>query len=348
MKRTVLALAMAVTASAVLAEEESENAAPAAEKAVAAAKDAPKAAFTTLPLCRQVEGQAEVRRPGGEWETAEEGRFYPLGTSFRTDKNGRMTIAFGPESSAQIFGASEFGTRVQGLTVKSRTLVLGKGSLTLKLADNLPDGAFFVTAPGFVVKNPAGESRFDYEDMGDGDKVVVRCVTGTMGLEGRHFDIPVMRAANEVIVRTSHDNLCTFLYGTSGDYVVRLDQGLCAREEIGDDGQMKRAVEKGVSEWHLTPSTKVIITRAVPALGERMSVHTMAFDAAGERKSEFYFCEGRAEVNSGELVAKEKIDGEELAKRAAEATETTAATDAEEDSSEEKKSEEKSSDNNEE
>ena len=347
MNRTVLALAMAVTASAVLAEEGSGSNAPAAG-ATEAAKEASKAFFTTLPLCRQVEGQAEVCRPGGEWESAEEGRFYPLGTSFRTGKDGRMTVAFGPESSAQVSGVSEFGTRVQGLDVKSRTLVLGKGSLTLNLADNLPEGAFVVTAPGFAVKNPAGESRYVYEDMGDGDKVVVRCVTGTLGLSGRHFDIPVMRAANEVIVRTSHDHLCTFLYGTSGDYVVRLDRGLCAHEEIGDDGQMKRKVEKGVSEWRLSPSTKVVITRAVPSLGERMSVHTMAFDAAGERKSEFYFCEGRAEVNSGELVAKEKIDGEELAKRAAEATETTAATDAEGDSSEEKKTEEKSSDSNEE
>ena len=63
-----------------------------------------------------------------------------------------------------------------------------------------------------------------------------------------------------------------------------------------------------------------------------MSVHTMAFDASGERKSECYFCEGRAEVNSGELVAKDRRSGEELAKRAAEATETTAAKDADDDS----------------
>lgn len=63
-----------------------------------------------------------------------------------------------------------------------------------------------------------------------------------------------------------------------------------------------------------------------------MSVHTMAFDASGERKSERSFCEGRAEVNSGELIPKENVSGEELAKRAAEMTETTAAADAEETS----------------
>jgi len=90
------------------------------------------------------------------------------------------------------------------------------------------------------------------------------------------------------------------------------------------------AVEKGVKEWHLSPKTRVVINRSLPSIGERMSVHTMAFDAAGSLKSECSFCEGRAEVNSGELVAKDKIDGEELAKRAAEATETTEATDDEE------------------
>ncbi len=65
-----------------------------------------------------------------------------------------------------------------------------------------------------------------------------------------------------------------------------------------------------------------MINRAVPAIGERMSVHTMAFDAAGELQSDRVFCEGRSEVNSGELVVK-AASGEDLSKRAAEAAETT-------------------------
>ena len=158
-------------------------------------------------------------------------------------------------------------------------------------------------------------------------------VTGSLALEGRHFDIPTMRAADEVVIRTSHDHLMTFLYGTSGDYVVRLDQGLYTKEDVGDDGQITTSTEKRSSEWHLSPKTRVVISRSLPSIGERMSVHTMAFDAAGERQSECYFCEGRAEVNSGELVAKDKLTGEEIAKRAAEATETVAAEDAEDSSS---------------
>ena len=340
MKRSLIAFSLALAATAVFAE--ASESAPSEEPKTGAVRKL----FTTLPLCRVVEGTAEVCRPGESWTAAEEGRFYPLGTSFRTRGDGRMTVAFGSESSVQIAGEAAFGTRVEGLTSTSRTIVLMQGVVELKLADNLPEGAFFVTAPGFVVKNPAGDSRYTYSDEGDGDKVVVRCVTGSLALEGRHFSIPVMRSANEVVIRTSRDHLCTFLYGTSGDYVVRLDQGMASKDEIGDDGQIKKVVEKSHSEWRLSPSTKVVINRAVPAIGERMSVHTMAFDAAGERKSEFSFCEGRAEINSGELVAKEKIDGEELAKRAAEATETTAATDVDAASTEGAQSGESSSDNN--
>ena len=334
MKRIVTVFAVACVACAACAEEAEEKAEGSQEEsaeALPAAKPAQaKPPFTTLPLCRLVEGVVDVCQPKGEWVPAEEGRFYPLGTSYRAGLGGRLVLAFGPEATATIREGSAFGTRAQAIGVVSRTLVLMQGTVSLKLPENLPEGMFFVAAPGFQVKNPAGESRYDYVDVGDGDKVTVRCVTGSLAVEGRHFDIPAMRSANEVVLRTSRDHLATFLYGTSGDYVVKLDQGLRTREEFGDDGQMKRIVEKGTNEWHLTPATKVLISRAVPSIGSRMSVHTIAFDAAGERKSECYFCEGRAEINSGELVAKEKLDSEEVAKRAAEATETTAATDVDE------------------
>lgn len=316
-------------------EEKEATGAPAAsaEGTEAAVKKAPAAVFSTLPFCRAVVGVAEVQRPSADaWEPVEEGRFYPLGSSYRTGKGGKLVLAFGTDSSAILEESSSFVTRLQPLGVASRGVVLGTGTLTLALADNLREGAFFVTAPGFTVKNPAGESRYIYETTGDGDKATVRCVTGSLSVEGRHFNIQTMRAADEVVIRTSLDHLVTLLYGTSGDYVVKLDQGLRNKDEIDDEGKVHSSVEKSFTDWHLTPSTKVVITRSLPTIGERMSVHTMAFDASGERKSECYFCEGRAEVNSGELVAKDKLGSEELAKRAAEATETTAAEDVDDDS----------------
>ena len=131
-----------------------------------------------------------------------------------------------------------------------------------------------------------------------------------------------MHAADEVVITSEHDHLVTVLEGTSGDYVVKVEQGVRAGTEVDDNGAIKEVVTKDELDWHLSPRTKVNINRAVPAIGERMAVHTMAFDAAGELQSDRVFCEGRPEINSGERVVKAG-NGEELAKRAAEAAETT-------------------------
>lgn len=349
MKRTLLTIAAMAAVFATVADDEVEETAQAEETAEAEAMPevktnaAPVKVFTTLPLCRHIQGTASVRKPGKEWETAEEGRFYPLGTFYRAEKGGSLVVSMGINSTVSIAEGAEFGTREQVLGTPSRTLVLVRGAMTLKLPDNLPEGAFFVTAPGFTIRNPAGVAEINYEDKGDGDVATVLCKTGSFGIEGRHFDIPAMHAADEVRIRTSKDHLFTSLYGGSGNYVVNLDQGMCTREEFGEDGTLKTVVEKGNLAWHLSPRTQVVINRAVPAIGERMSVHTMTFDAAGTLKNERVFCEGRAEVNSGELAPQEKTKAEELAKRAAEVTETPAETNEADASAEEAKAEETTS-----
>lgn len=290
--------------------------------------------FKPLPLCRVVQGSVEVKKPGAAaWQSAEEGRFYPLGSSFRTTGKGRLEVAFGPECSASITGDASFSTKAQKIGDKSRTIILGSGEMKLDLARNLKEGLFFVTAPGFLVKNPAGTSLYTYADKGDGDEATVKCVTGALAIDGRHFQIPQMRAADKIRIRTSRDQLSTFLYGESGDYVVELDQGEKIRSEFNDDGSISKKVEKGILKWNLSPETKVRIGRMVPSVGERMSVAVMTFDASGEMKNHFAFSEGRAEVNTGELVAASKEEKAAIAKRAAEATETGAAGDTVEESS---------------
>ena len=153
MKRTIVAVAAVSAAFALFAEDEQPEAVPAVQTNVAPAKT-----FTTLPFCRRIEGQASVRKPGGEWESAEEGRFYPFGTSYRAEKGGALDLAFGSGAIATIADGSEFGTRSQTLGTVARTIVLVRGTINLKLPDNLPEGMFFLTAPGFTVKNPAGVS----------------------------------------------------------------------------------------------------------------------------------------------------------------------------------------------
>lgn len=333
------AVSAALVAGALIAQEEDasgEETSAGEVVAVAAKKPAAMASFfTALPLCRLAEGGAEVCLPNGQWKKAEEGRFYPFGTAYRTLNGGILEVQFGPECVARISGSANFSTVAQPISVKSRQIVLGEGVLELSLAANLPEGAFVITAPGFTVKNPAGKSKFECKSSGDGLVVVARCVTGSFSVEGRHFNIAKMRAADEFKLRGTHDNLETLLYGTSGDYQVTLDVGMVFENVVADDGTAKRVAKKKSLNWNLSPDTKIRIQRMLPAIGQRMSVDVTTWDAAGEKKNWWTFSEGRAEVNSGEQVAAQKVDSEELAKRAAEATETTTAEVEESSSSEE-------------
>lgn len=328
MKRNLFAVAAAFAAVVCTAEEESIAELAPANPGVKV--------FTTLPCCSEVSGEAEVRVPGSEeWVAAENGKFYPLGSQYRVSDDGVLVLAFGPDCSAKISGDADFGTRAEALDATTRTVVLGSGELSLKLPMNLKEGAMTVAAPGFVAKNLAGESKFVRTDLGDGDEVTVRCVTGAIAIDGRHFAIPAMDVADEVRIRSSHDFLETFLCGNSGDYIVRIDQGVTTTNKIMDDGEMKSVTEKSVLDWHLSPKTKVRIDRRAPAIGEHLAVSVMTFDAMGNMKNQFAFTEGRAEVNSGEQVSKTKEEKEEMAKAAAAAEEEAASKKAAEEDDEE-------------
>ena len=300
-------------------DESSEDGAKAKGKSVKVSLDKP---FHLMPLCRMLEGDGEVLRPGAtEWKPLEEGRFYPLGCSYRTiGRDSRLIIQFGEGSEVSVSGASSFATFPQKIGDKKRAIALDSGLITVKLPRGLGQGMFSVTAPGFVVENLDGESRYSYRKTGDGDEAVVRCVTGAMSIKGRHFDIAKMTVANEIKIRTSQDNLFTGLYGNSGDVVVRLDQGLVA---VQDFETKEFHDEPRYLDWHISPKTVVRIHRAMPEIGERMSVTVMTFDTKGELQNRCSFAEGRSGINTGEegagVLAKREQDA---AKKAAEAAES--------------------------
>ena len=284
-------------------------------------------AFRVLPFCQQVDGIAEVCLPGSAaWGAVEVGKSYPLGASYRTcSETSQMIVAFGSESKAIITGNSLFRTRVQPLGIASRTISIDEGcNLKLNLAKNLSEGSFVVIAPGFSIKNLAGESSILFKTLPDGDEAVIRCVTGSLGIEGRHFEIPQMRAADEIRIRSTVDHLATFLYGNSGDYIVKLDRGIVMRPEMdSEDNNSKEVADKATIDWHLSPKTKVRIDRMVPSVGERLSVSIMTFDAVGELKNHFAYAEGRSEVNSGELAPAALAEEKEKVQKVKEEAEET-------------------------
>lgn len=286
--------------------------------------------FYLLPFCRMIEGKAEVLIPGSTaWAPIQEGKYYPLGTRYRTSgSDTRLRIVFGLDAEVNILGEASFGTISMPLGEVKRAISLISGTISVKMPNNLSEGMFTVNAPGFVAYNPAGESRYTYAKTGDGDEATVRCVTKTLSVKGRNFDIKSMRAANEIKIRTSQDVLVTALYGMSGDISVSLDQG---RILVKDFGTGATREEDKTLDWKLSPRTAVRIHRAVPALGEAMSVTVMTFDARGNLKNRCAFAEKCVEVNSGELGPTSKKDREELAKRAAEVTDTDGSQTVEEE-----------------
>lgn len=290
----------------------------AGEDGAAPKKQRPKL-FHLLPFCRSLEGQAEILIPGkDEWQPIEEGKYYPLGATYRTTgESTRLKIVFGPESSVSVSGVASFRTRRQELGERSRALELVDGTFSVKLPNQITDGSFSVCAPGFVVTNMVGESIFTYKKTGDGDEAIVRCVTQKLTVVGPHFSAPAMRAANEIKIRTTQDRLMTALYGMRGDIVVRLAQGLVANKDFGTGAITKEAK---FLDWKLSPQTAVRIHRAnIPhSKSGRQAVTVMTFDASGALHNRCAFADNMVEVNSGELGPTSKKEREELARRAAE------------------------------
>lgn len=326
----VLATVSLVGASALYAQDGDDASAlvEASGDGVAAREKAVEpAVFHTLPRCNLFEGVAEVRRPGKTgWEPMEEGLFYPLGSAFRTTGPGSMLeLEFGKGLKAVLSADSSVLTRLQGIGEKSRAVILDSGTVTLRLPTNLKDGLFVVSAADYTVYNLHGESRFVYQKTGDGTEGTLRCVTGAFAVKGRHFEIPEMKVQNELRIRSSQDSLFTGLYGKSGDFVVKLDCGrvFVKNYETGEETEENRTLD-----WHMSPRTAAKIYRAKPAVGERMSVSILTFDAAGLLKNRCAYSENRSEINSGELVVNiNEADKENLAKKAAAVTETVSESD---------------------
>ena len=269
-----MALCACIALSPAHAEDEAE-AKPAAEDIpVVAAKQ--ESFFYPLVRCQIVDGcNVQVMKPGASaWMDVEEGRYYLLGSAFRVAAavEGaplRAEFAFGAKCILKVTNAVEFATEPIEIGATERTVVMKRGRFSLDLPRTLPDGKFSVKAPFFACLSMAGESVFDYSANGDGDEVVIRCVTGSMALEGRHYKIERMGAANQIRIRTTGDDLFTSLRGESGDCHVLLDQGLVPEKNF-ETGEVKEVAK--TLDFVLSPQCSIKIFRRNAAVAGRMIV----------------------------------------------------------------------------
>ena len=335
------------------ADDKPEAGAAASEQAaddtgVAAVKTADKF-FYPLIRCVDASGTVQVLKPRtADWVDAVEGRYYPLGSIVRVIGDGktpaRAKFEFGDKSSLVAGEGVEFATKEIKIGDLNRTLVLRKGRVYLKLPLQLKEGFFSVESPNFKCENLAGESWFDYSAEADGDEAVLRCVTGSMALSGKHFKFPRLVAANQLRITTTGKGLFSVIKGESGDCKAQLDQGIIAERNF-ETGEL---VEKVKSlDFTLSAQCVIKIFRAKSNVGGRTVVSMMTFNATGDMKNRIAFAEGRANVNSGELVVSTKVaEADKAAKssRVDEETETVEVKPAEEKKPAAPKKEEKKDD----
>ena len=347
MRKVSFQAVLAVTASAMFVplyaqEADAAAEAPAEAPAAAATEDglpppAPaEKPFTALFKCTRAEGVVQILKPGASEPTSvEEGHFYPLGSALITvaeaGASASAEFAFGPAATLKLVGSARVLTSPIEIGDPTRTVELQSGRILLNLPRTLKDGLFFVKAPFFSCSNLAGESQFDYQPLADGDEAVVRCVTGTMTLEDNrhgHYRIARMAAANQVRIRSSGDNLYSSLRGESGDCKVELAQGMVKERnfETGEEKEVKKTLT-----FTLSPRCAIKVFRRLSPVGGNMIVAIMTIDASGKIKNQCAFAEGRANVNTGELVIAPAVaaDAEkEKAKAASEETEEVEAVEA--------------------
>lgn len=364
MKRTISMKAAVAVATVsvfaaltpVFAQEESDAAKENAEgEAGVVAPAKPQKAFAQLLRCVRTEGTVQVLKPGAaDWVAVQEGRYYPLGSSFRALSGIEGSVfgkfQFGDKAFISVKDVAEFGTTAIEIGDQKREVILKSGRIYINLPRTLPEGLFFVRAPFFACSNLAGESQFDFKSTGDGDEAVVRCVTGAMTVEGRHYKVARMGVANQVRIRTTGDGLFSSLRGESGDVKIVLDQGM-GTEKNFETGEVKD-VPKSL-EFALSPQCAIKIWRRKLSAADRMAVSIMTFDPAGVMKNRCAFAEGLSNVNSGELVVAPRVAADvekEKAKAEAEETETVEAVapKAKSEDAEKSDEEEKSDDKEEE
>lgn len=286
---------------AVMAQEEGSAEGAAQQENAPVAKAAANHFHMLVKLSRCDENVSVKLPRQNDFNQAVEGKFYPNGSTFRVaaSEDNPVVFEFGPESFVKITGNAEFSTKETPIGEKSRAVMLVSGSVSVVLPRTMPTGLFSVYYPNFSAKDLAGESSHELKLSGDGNEAFVRVVTGMLAIDGNHFKVARMNAADRICIRTTSEALFTSLRGEAGDYKVTLDQGVSVyRDPIS--GESKEQVK--TLDYSLTPQCAIKIFRKRSTVGGRIAVSVMTFDAAGEMRNRYTFAEGTSKINFGEEV----------------------------------------------
>ena len=250
-----------------------------------------------LPMVRiaRIHGVCEVNNPDvGSYATAIENKVYPLGSRFRTGPDGSATLVFSSRESVQVLDSTELAVFASESNPDERVVRLLTGKIKTFLRENLPEGSFSIELPSTVCKNVEGRGEYALAANASGETLVIKTITGAARVEGAHYHIPALRAANTVDIQTSVDRAFSRLTSVSGDFAIILDKG-----------------EDEPVNYGMSPKAVVKIWRENAPVGGRSVIAALVVSPTGIAKHRFAYAEGRPGLATGELVvpgADEKED----------------------------------------
>jgi len=272
--------------TAVYAQEEAQPEAAVGQAPAAAQQEASSKVFMPLVRLVQVRGKCEVLNPDlGSYAAAVDNKVYPLGTRFRTGPESTATLVFSAQESAQLMSSTEVCVEAPDKQPDNRVLRLISGIVKTSLRENLPEGSFSVSTPNAVCKNVEGRGEYSLSTTAVTETLQIATITGAARVEGPHYHIPALRAANTVNIQTAADRSFSRLTSVSGDFVIVLNKG-----------------EEEPVSYGMSPKAVVKIWRENAPVGGRPVIATLVVSPTGIAKHRFAYAEGRSGVATGELV----------------------------------------------
>ncbi|MFO7936377.1 MAG: hypothetical protein R6V06_02080 [Kiritimatiellia bacterium] len=249
--------------------------------------------FAHLVRVVSIHGVCEVKNPDdGTFKPARHNKAYPLESVFRTGPNSSCFLIFSSENNAELgenTEASVTGRKKNRLTCDSLTLQLIAGTVKTTLRETLKNSTFNIKTPNADVKDLTGRAEYTLSFEDENELFEAATITGSSRIEGPHYTIPLLQAANTVNIMTSANRSFSRLTSVSGDFDIILPNGT------------KEPVTYGMS-----PNAIVKIWRETAPVGGRTIVSTLVISPTGMARHRFAYAEGRKALITGELVQKDE------------------------------------------
>ena len=229
------------------------------------AKKADEKMFQPLVQVMNIRGICEVHNPDvGQYKPAMRNKAYPMGSTFRTGIDGRCALVFSMKDTLRMSPNSEVVVEADKANSDVRIVKLIRGQIRTNIRDNPREGAFNVFTEDTFCKSLSGRGTYTMTRTPTLTILKVSTVTGSAVVEGPHYTVPALRAANAIEIQTSPNRALSRIADISGDYNIVLPNGS----------------DKPVT-YTMSPKDIVKIWRETAKIGGRMIVSVLVLKPNG-------------------------------------------------------------------